>query len=56
MSVEILCTPKFTKQETAALDAYATSHGMSREEVIRKAVHDFSRRCVPTHSRKRVSR
>ena len=52
MAIKILCRPSFTDEEIAALDAAAKRLGMTREEVVRRAVSLFASACVPTQSRK----
>lgn len=57
MTLKILCTQYFNQKELQGIDTYAALHGMTREEVVRKAVAFFASQCVPTHSRKaKVSR
>lgn len=51
MELEILCTPEFTDEESAAIDKVAALLNVSREEVIRSAVKTFCAECVPTHSK-----
>ena len=48
MELEILCTPNFTDEESAAIDKAATILNITREEVIRSAVRTFCAECVPT--------
>ena len=48
MPLMIVCTAKFTKKESAALDEIAATLHKSREEVVREAVRLFSAKCVPT--------
>ncbi len=48
MSLEILCTPRFTKAELAELDRIAAERHTTRENLIRTAVRDFVALCVPT--------
>lgn len=50
MELEILCTPDFTDEESAAIDKAAEILNVTREEVIRSAVRNFCAECVPTHS------
>ena len=50
MSLEILCTPRFTKAELAELDRLAATYHTTRENLIRTAVRDFVAQCVPTHA------
>ena len=52
MELEILCTPEFTDEESAAIDKAAALLNLTREEIIRSAVKTFCADCVPTHSRK----
>ena len=52
MSIEILCRPTFSADEIAALDRIAKRNGVTRAEIVRRAVSIFSSECVPTHSRK----
>lgn len=49
MELEILCTPAFTESESAEIDEAARALDVSRDEIIRRAVRDFSAACVPTH-------
>lgn len=48
MSLDILCSAKFTKSESEKIAAGAASLGMSREEYIRAAVKFYAGQCVPT--------
>lgn len=48
MELKILCTPTFSADEIKMIDACAKSHGLTREEFVRRAVDYFSRECVPT--------
>ena len=50
MELEILCTPEFTDEESAAIDEAAALLDISREELIRSAVKTFCAECVPTQS------
>ena len=50
MELEILCTPEFTDEESAAINKVAALLKVSREEVIRSAVKTFCAECVPTQS------
>ena len=52
MAIKILCRPSFTDNEIAAIDDAAKRLGMTREEVVRRAVSLFASACVPTQSRK----
>lgn len=56
MMLEVLCTPYFSEAQSAELDALADKLGLSRAEVVRKAVRFFSAKCVPTHSAKMARR
>jgi hypothetical protein len=49
MILDILCEVKFNPKEEAALDSAARRLGMTKEEVVRKAVKVFATQCVPTH-------
>jgi hypothetical protein len=51
MELEILCTPDFTNEESAAIDRAAALLHLTREEVVRSAVKFFCTECVPTHSK-----
>lgn len=55
MELEILCTPKFSKAESAELDRLAARLHTTREKIVREAVRDFSAQCVPTQGKKRVN-
>ena len=48
MSLEILCTPRFSKAESAELDRIAATLHTTRENLVRKAVQIFAAQCVPT--------
>lgn len=50
MSLDILCEVKFNPEEEAALDDAAKWLGMTKEEVVRKAVKIFAAQCVPTQN------
>ena len=50
MPLDILCTPDFDKEDRALIDQLAAALGISRDEVVRKAVKYFAAQCVPTHS------
>lgn len=52
MSLEILCRPTFSADEIAALDRIAKRNGVTRAEIVRRAVAFFASECVTTHSRK----
>lgn len=54
MSLDILCSAKFTKSESEKIAAGAASLGMSREEYIRAAVKFYAGQCVPTQKVARV--
>lgn len=49
MSLDILCEVKFNQEEEAALEDAVKRLGMTKEEVVRKAVKIFAAQCVPTH-------
>jgi len=51
MSLEILCTPRLSKAEAAALDKIAAARNTTREKLVREAVRIFSAQCVPTQGR-----
>jgi hypothetical protein len=55
MELEILCTPEFTDEESAAINEAAALLDISREELIRSAVKTFCAECVPTHSTSEVA-
>ena len=48
MTLEILCTPRFSKAESVALDRIAATLHTTRENLVRKAVRLFATKCVPT--------
>lgn len=48
MPLEILCTPRLSKAEAAALDKIAATLNTTREKLVREAVRIFSAQCVPT--------
>lgn len=49
MTLDILCTPAFTAEESNDINRVAATLNLSREEVIRTAVKFFAAECVPTH-------
>lgn len=51
MTLEILCTPRLSKAEAAALDKIAAARNTTRENLVREAVRIFSAQCVPTQGR-----
>lgn len=54
MTLEILCTPKFSNADNKTIDLLAATLGISREAAVREAVKFFCAKCVPTHSAKKV--
>ena len=48
MTLDILCTPNFNREESDAIDQAAEALHLSREEVVRSAVKFFAAQCVPT--------
>ena len=54
MSLEILCTPRFSKTESTELDKIAATLHTTREKLVRKAVRIFAAQCVPTQRRAKV--
>ena len=51
MTLEILCTPRFSKKEENEIEQAARRLHMTHKEFIRAAVRNYSDMCVPTHSR-----
>ena len=56
MTLDILCTPNFNREESDAIDHAAEALHLSREEVVRSAVKFFVAQCVPTHDTDAASR
>ncbi|MBQ3344438.1 MAG: hypothetical protein IJG84_21240 [Kiritimatiellae bacterium] len=50
MELEILCEVPFTDDEERQIADAAERLGLTRGEVVRAAVKNFSAVCVPTHS------
>ena len=50
MELEILCEVPFTNDEERQIADAAERLGLTRSEVVRAAVKNFSSVCVPTHS------
>lgn len=49
MDPVILCTPSFPKEEAKEISRAAKSLGITREELVRRAVRRFAAECVTTH-------
>ena len=56
MTLEILCTPKFSNADNKTIDLLAATLGISREAAVREAVKFFCAKCVPTHRPKTLRR
>ena len=56
MSIEILCTPRFSKEESKEIGRIANSLGISRSELVRRAVKSYAAKCVPTHETAKTQR
>ena len=52
-SMEILVRATLSRKDSNEVNRLATELGKTPEEVIREAVRFYSRKCVPTHSRRR---
>lgn len=48
MHLDILTTPRFNSKENKIITAAASTLGISREQVVRRAVKLFAAQCVPT--------
>lgn len=52
MQLDILCTPRLSNTDRAALDKIAAERHTTRENLVREAVRLYVAKCVPTHGRK----
>ena len=52
MQLDILCTPRLSNTDRAALDKIAAERHTTRENLVREAVRLYIAKCVPTHGRK----
>jgi len=52
MQINVLCTPRLSKADRAALEKIAAVRNTSVENLVREAVRLYCAECVPTHGRK----
>jgi len=49
MELTILCTPTFPKEESTEISRAAKNLGITRSELVRRAVRIYAAECVTTH-------
>lgn len=52
MQLNVLCTPRLSKADRAALEKIAAERNTNVENLVREAVRLYCAECVPTHGRK----